>query len=777
MSKIVNVNNNNLNKSHLHFQVSLDVNPDVNEVTINVKTNPGSIVSIFATDQKSFSDNLRSTFFNTELHRFNKRQKSSLNSDLFMFSFGNDFCSLSPFNENLNQDRRHDEKHSSESWIFETQRVHEDGSLTLTRTVPNSVGPWFITVVSVHQDLGLTIFETKKLLVQKNFFVKMNIQQPLRYSETTKVNVLVFNFLPEAKEVKVTLSKSESSGDFKFLQRNSDCIFSQTDEDDQINSVHVEPHSVGYVKFYVHPKTTESVSLKVQAQLDDDSVESEETFDVEDEGITKHDASSVLIDLRKIGNFPPHSMSFEIPSDAIQNSIKIEASVERNVIKQALPDPKKLMYLSHNLLASRKFHFHLNCDLNFYSFMTLSRQNPSGSSEKFKVLKFLTSMSSLSNLPQIGQLKNEDIPVVNDYIKTAYEQILMRRNSDGSFGFKGRGKVESIWLTSHVVQCIGQIKSLNANVNVVTDALKFLKKQQKLPNDKDAKNVSLTGGFVEFGAEPCVDIVLTSFVLISFLENPKFSGTHKDVIDKALKFIGENIAKINNFHEVSIAAYALVLAKHEEAKNLVNYLDSQVVVEGDKAFWNYEAGKSSNDSIKLEIAAYALLAYLRMGRETESLPVMLWIVSQLNLVQQKTESHAFAVAYQALAEFSKIHSEVQNEIDLTLHFNDQKKSFHIGKIESTFENIFQLPSNVRDVTIFANGTGFVSLEFLIKYDRKFSEFKDSFIISTAVNPSDDDNLHLTVCASLKIDEDEVDSESADEVKSMNAILQIELPPG
>lgn len=189
----------------------------------------------------------------------------------------------------------------------------------------------------------------------------------------------------------------------------------------------------------------------------------------------------------------------------------------------------------------------------------------------------------------------------------SHKSILNRKNSDGSFSFKGFGRHKSLKLTSLVAKCFSESGNLTiVNEQHVKSALDFLKKQQFPENSVDIDGNSIAGSFVDFGVEKKRDFTLTAFVLSAFLENPKMKKDYKATVDKALSFIDRNLNYLTSNNEKALCAYVLALAEHSSAVYLLDDLERQTIGRSG------EVDRNPKYSERIEIAAYAFLAFLKV---------------------------------------------------------------------------------------------------------------------------------------------------------------------
>lgn len=374
-------------------------------------------------------------------------------------------------------------------------------------------------------------------------------------------------------------------------------------------------------------------------------------------------------------------------------------------------------------------------------------------------------MTSLTYLVKVGQLSDVPIDDVKNHLKQSYEFILSSKKRDGSFQKQGLGPIGSIWLTASVVNCLHQISGNDSLLKVdekhIREGLTFLKRQQ---------NVS-SGSFVEFGDDKEVDVSLTAYVAVAFLQSTELRNEFSDVISKLLGFIDSNVISLKNNREIAISTYTMTLAKlTSEARVLIDFLKNAAVTEQGMVHWNFNSTSSGSIDEQIEIASYALLSFLSSDEKAHTLQIMLWIVSQLNFGTKGIAKPEALIVSRALAEFAKKYPSSKNSIDLTFNFKSDSKNFHLASDDFTFV----LTSNTRKLEMSANGTGIALVNIYTRFETKINNIKDIFLLDVNVNqPEKQDSLHLSICINVKHDEND---EQRHDMK-MNSVLEIELPAG
>jgi len=190
-----------------------------------------------------------------------------------------------------------------------------------------------------------------------------------------------------------------------------------------------------------------------------------------------------------------------------------------------------------------------------------------------------------------------------DNMLQAYEMIRRTQQSDGSFNlWTSKGK---LWVTAFVVKTFVQLKKLLtiSENNSLLKALKYLQKQQASDNS--------------FG-----DLSLTAFVAEAFLVNKH--ERFENSTAKALNFMAQNLstAKVSNY-ELAIAVHALKLG-NRNVDRFIKDLELRSIEIDKKKFW-----RSSSEEAEIETAAYAMMTFIKQGKQTELLSIVRWLQSKV----------------------------------------------------------------------------------------------------------------------------------------------------
>lgn len=360
-------------------------------------------------------------------------------------------------------------------------------------------------------------------------------------------------------------------------------------------------------------------------------------------------------------------------------------------------------------------------------------------------------LNATNRLTSILRKKNHGI------LRTGYNQLLERKNNDGSYNLWGYEKSDSIWLTAYVLKCLGHMKYLvSINDRNIFDAMTFLASKQKSD-----------GGFSEYGplsnhrmqGGVKTETVLAAYVAVSFLENTDYREDFQNVIDKVLKFVDKNIFNISDMHAVAVSAYAFVLANHSSAATLLENLRRGSIVEEKLMFWENEMSSSrseadTNLSLKIEIAAYALLAFLKSGDQETALSIMNWLMSKRNAEGGFYSTQDTVMGLQALSEIALVHYMSNINMKIKFDYGQDVHIFEVDKNDEITRQELKLPPSSRSFTINANGTGKALLNIWSSYNYKSEIPSEVFKLNTSVLASrNGGSFFLTICVSnLREDE-------------------------
>lgn len=381
------------------------------------------------------------------------------------------------------------------------------------------------------------------------------------------------------------------------------------------------------------------------------------------------------------------------------------------------------------------------------------------SSEKKQMTRFVSSLFYIEYLNSIGKLSEEIRDELMKSVTPGYQDLLKFRDENGSFG--------TIWFTAFTAKFLASAKNwMEIQEDYLVDSLKHLSIKQRS-----------TGGFREEGQNKD-NIALTAYSTIAVLENVNYVGRFKKMIQRSLEFLNANRQEKKTNYELAVVAYTLALAGHSNADLLLVELKKNAIIANEEMHWNIDNTNARNESMtimpeQIEIASYALLAFLKAGRKSEALQILQWLVGALNTADAYFKNEA--VVFQAMSAASIAFYSVNSKIDITLVDSKEKHTklqilMHIDSAEAFIEQEVHLPSYSNEVSIMSVGSGFAALKIWWQYDTRLSKVTPIFDVTIEVKSSATDGVYeLEICTKM--------IPGRDLVKSDLAVMEVHTPSG
>lgn len=313
------------------------------DCTITLKASPGSTVYLIGYLGTLTSDGLKAKFMTSNSLSYKNMGNDDHEANLFTLENDQHLNEKCLHHKNIQAENWNGgdfvSEEITESWFFRTVKCDEDGIVEVTESAPEKFGTWKIAASVFHPEHGAMISEIIDIKVTANISIQVIMPTSTRYRERTKIDVLIFNFMSEKEKVQVSLSKGDNYEDFEFL----DCEWQSNDGFMKNHELEVAANSVESVSFYIRPLKPKNVEINLRADPENaEAIEMEQTLFVDREGFTKYESTSQLIDLRDSTKISSN-LPFSVQENAILKSIKIEVSIETNLIKTALIKATKLM--------------------------------------------------------------------------------------------------------------------------------------------------------------------------------------------------------------------------------------------------------------------------------------------------------------------------------------------------------------------------------------------------------------------------------------------------
>lgn len=100
-----------------------------------------------------------------------------------------------------------------ETWIFEKIDMNSNGLEYFVKNIPDTITSWDITGFALSRSTGLGIAEPQTLIVSQPFFLVVSLPYSIRLNEILRVDVSVFNYIAEKRDLEVEVFLYNESND------------------------------------------------------------------------------------------------------------------------------------------------------------------------------------------------------------------------------------------------------------------------------------------------------------------------------------------------------------------------------------------------------------------------------------------------------------------------------------------------------------------------------------------------------------------------------------
>ncbi|XP_061386555.1 thioester-containing protein 1 allele R1-like [Musca vetustissima] len=397
---------------------------------------------------------------------------------------------------------------------------------------------------------------------------------------------------------------------------------------------------------------------------------------------------------------------------------------------------------------------------------------PTGCGEQ-NMAKLAPNVLVLLYLKSTGEYHRQSklVAKAKQYIEVGYQQQLTYRHKNGGYSLFGQRKdaEPSTWLTAYTTRFFIKSQKYITTIEkqVIGNDLDYLAKTQR-----DDGSFPYTGYLIypaqqnRFG--------LTAFVLMTFLEDSKFGRKYSAVIEKGLRFLHDNVDRINDAYALSIVAVTLQMAgKYDNSKIILDKLMKYKKSADDSIWWSQSDRNSAKD---VEITGYVLMALLTTGySEEDSKKAFKWLEKQRNYKGGFKSSQDTVVGLQALVQHSikyKVSGNVNVRVNYT-SFGEDKGVVKAGEMIVDENNIKvlqtkELPKSTRNMEIRVSGMGNIFLQFYYHYYIADRDSFQYFQIEPKVELLNPGELSLEICFSFI---------GANATSTNMVVMEVNLPSG
>ncbi|XP_055347016.1 CD109 antigen-like isoform X2 [Paramacrobiotus metropolitanus] len=620
-----------------------------------------------------------------------------------------------------------------ETFLYETFNS-ENGSIEITRDIPDTITSWVCSAFSMNNEVGLGITkDPPKLRVFRPFFAVLNLPFSIIRGETVQLEVLVFNYLAQDQNVQVTLDVSgQDANGNKFTAAP------------RTKQITVKSQESLSVTFPVKPEVVGEIDIKATAVAEMAGDSLVRKLKVKPEGVRQQFNAPLFIDLRKENSF---SSDVLIP---LPDAGRVEGS-------------EKLVFTSIGDLLGPTIYGINNLIRLPYG---CGEQNMALFAPNVFVMKYLKSADRLDDQTREKLLRN---------LRSGYQRQLTFKHYDKSYSaFGDSDNSGSTFLTAFVARTFFQAKDyITIDENIIKGALDWLA-------DKQADN----GSFPEVGKVFDRELqggagkgtALTAYVLITLLEAQSM-GNYSENIKNATRFLEAQTKGIDTDpYALSIVNYALQLAGSNGLEFTSSRLEALAIVANGTKHWAKEReieiqgfGKYHWEyklpAKDVEMTAYGLLSAIRKKDVEGGFPILAWLLSKRNEQGGYQTSQDTVVGLQAISEFAQL--ALSKDRDITVHITaeDFKSDFTIKDENALVLQTAEPKKFYNRVIVEASGKGTALVQVSWIYYIRNTSNEQGFAVTTKITKGATELL-LQFCTNYQGQND-----------SNMAVMETSLPSG
>ncbi|XP_056612696.1 alpha-2-macroglobulin-like protein 1 [Triplophysa dalaica] len=578
-----------------------------------------------------------------------------------------------------------------ETWIWDLVPVGRSGSVTLRRTVPDTITKW-ATDAFCTSSVGFGVAPSTALTAFKPFFVSLTLPYSVIRGEVVILKATVFNYLSKCIMVKVTLAGSKQFEVSPFNIGNyTQCVCS---EESKTFEWIVTPIVPGRINIAV---TSEALQTQERCENEVVTVPKRGHIDtvvhsllVEAEGTKQIVTHNDLICLT--GNQMNTTVPLTLPEQFIEGSVQSFVTVVGDLIGCALKNIADLLRM------------------------------PYGCGEQ-KMAILAPNIYILQYLESSGQLTPEILERAKTYLETGYQIELTFKQNDGSYSLHGmRDASGNTWLTAFVMKTFGGAKKYVFIDQTQIDQAKTWLGQQQQTNGCYASMGPFLNNLMRDGVSD--HVTLTAYITAALLE----MGINKSdpMVAKGLECLMEASSNLNNMFFTALSFYTYTLAGDQEMRQkLISNLDSQAKRKGIERYWSNIPYNGMVGSFEVQMSSYVLLGLLsgpllpNFGLNYSS-TIVHWLVKRQNAYGGFSSTQDTVVALQALAKYSAAtYSPTGTVVVGVTSPSRQKYDFTINQQNRLLYQEKQLQPPTGNFTLAAQGKGCALVQFSLHYNTPF----------------------------------------------------------
>lgn len=595
-----------------------------------------------------------------------------------------------------------------ETWIWDIVPVGDSGSVSMEKTVPDTITKWAAGAFCV-SPVGFGVAPSVGLTAFQPFFVSLTLPYSVVRGESFTLKATVFNYLTECIMVQVTLAQSD-----QYSFRNCDgCEYTVClcREESRTFSWIVTPSSLG------------GVSVKVSAEaLRTDVLCGNEVAVVPAAGQVDTVIRTLLVEAEGTPQMVSHNallcpaegpvvknVSLLMPEMFVAGSARASVSVLGDIMGRAMKNIDKLLAM------------------------------PFGCGEQNMIL-FAPNIFILNYLKSTGQLTREIQDRATRFLKSGYQRELQYKHDDGSYSAFGKGDASgNTWLTAFVMKSFGGARPyIFVEPKHIEDARGWLDRHRR----RDGCITSVGKLFHnEMKGGVSGDVSLTAYIAAALLElDPDVT---KPVVRWCLSCLREAaIGQMDNLYTTALLSYTFTLAGDEQMRSrLLRHLDQRCNTQDGTRHWERSRASGTGlDSLEVEMTSYVLLALLSGPPMPDfnldyATSIVRWLTQQQNPYGGFSSTQDTVVALQALAKYgTTVYSQASGTTVTVTSLGGLTREFTVDQSNRLLYQEEKLSEVPGEYTIRAEGRSCVMAQISMHYNIPPPADSPAFNISAFPRP-------------------------------------------
>lgn len=584
-----------------------------------------------------------------------------------------------------------------EVWLWMEKYVNSNGYVHIPLITPDTITNWKTYAFAVHPTLGLSILPKPiEFLSFQRMFLILNLPYSVIRYEQLFVNIVIFNYLPKRKRVRVDIKNSKFS-----------C------KDRPWREIMVPAKSYKSVKFSIQPSLLGDIPIRIDLKewkrgkfrLVD---RLQKYLKVKPEGRTLYFSKEYVADMTGSGMSRFHMRIKIPPRYLVRDSERIEVSVTGDYMGPVIDDLGKYVRLPTGCGEQTALYFVPNTYI--YSYLKIR-----------KALKKRLEMKLIK------------------FTRFGYQNQLRFQRWDGSYSAFQRDRQGSVWLTAFIIKSFQEVINSGMPVYIykskLRSSLRWLLKRQYF-NGKFKETGRVIHKRMQGGSAG--EKSLTAYVVMT-LESMRSLEPY--AVSRALKKAKFYLNTLN-LKQLDVYTLCILLCTYAKLNNTRSFKSVEAVLlpqATEDRYMLYWKGDYSIEQTAYVLYAYSIKKDFRRGKK-----ILTWLLSKRNSLGGFSNTQDTVISLEAMTDFSSLMNHTSNTI-VTIRALNQ---MHVFKpINPTNIYLVQkktVPRNTRVIYVTATGNNFV----YIKASWQFNVYKEKqkdFGLLVKVKTTLNKRLTLDIC--------------------------------